>query len=324
MTSFVHSVGRVECWSREGGIRSQATAPIGSLNRIAATDEGATIIEWLRDVDPQSTPVLGVTPSKLDNVLNTSCLVWRHENENDPFSGVVLIRDASPMVGVLQEESEGPLGGIGNSTSVLPGRGIHHLLQAASNLVESTVADRIGGITFVREDGLAATLEIAKVPDWHDSPAINRRAAEASAAVGDLVAWLHRTRDEVAEICGFSVRASHYWVVGKAPRPSTVRRLIELHAFVGSLVGQMGTSRARAWLNGPGVDGQARVDVLRDPEGLTDIVREAAPILFGARRTRERPRPLTLEVEDDVAAAGEFKYRDLADKVRRPRKPPRS
>jgi hypothetical protein len=139
----------------------------------------------------------------------------------------------------------------------------------------------------------------------------------------DLMRWLNRSRDEVADICRVSTRTSQYWASGKRPRPATVRRLYEVHSFVGSLVRVLGRGRTRQWLDEEGEQESAtRLQVLATDDGLASVIREASPLLFVEAPRGERPRPESLEDEEIAEGSEPFSPARLEGTPRRPRRPP--
>jgi hypothetical protein len=148
------------------------------------------------------------------------------------------------------------------------------------------------------------------------------RRTEAMTALGDLMRWLSLNQAEVADVCQFSLRASRYWggASPKSPRPTTVRRLHEVHAFVGSLVRAMGRDRARAWLDQSSAGG-TRLDRMA-AEGVTNLVREASGILFAAPPRPDYPRSARMEAEEEEAMAQPYEPIQQLRPPRRPRTSP--
>jgi DNA-binding transcriptional regulator YiaG len=150
-------------------------------------------------------------------------------------------------------------------------------------------------------------------------------------AISDLRRWLGLSQSGVADLCGFSLRASRYWESGEttSPRPSSVRRLFEVHAFVGSLVARLGEQDAITWLRSP-VDegGELRETVLSRLGGVQLLLRGLAPTLFAEAPRPELP-PTEAQISGEFSAGDEEEIEDRTpparrtDPPRRPRKAPR-
>ena len=159
--------------------------------------------------------------------------------------------------------------------------------------------------------------------DLHED---DSRASYALTAIRDLTRWLNRTQIEIAEMCGFSLRISRYWGSGKikAPREATVRRLHEVHAFVGSLVDAVGRRKAQEWLLQPSSMGTSRYELLAVPDGVTTLLREASSLMFVEASRPERPLPQSVEVEETADLADAYKPLQSSSPIRRPRRVPRN
>lgn len=119
----------------------------------------------------------------------------------------------------------------------------------------------------------------------------------ALSAVADIQHWLAVGQDQVATLAGYAPRSIKNWREGMDPYASTVRRLFDLHALLGSLTHRMGVDGTRLWLAGASQDGTTRRDLLADDSGLRSIISEASSILF------ERPSipPVhALEFEEEM------------------------
>lgn len=162
---------------------------------------------------------------------------------------------------------------------------------------------------------------------WEDTGSYSQdpRLSDAMAAIRDLTRWLNRSQSEIADICKFSLRASRYWSSGKikVPRLSTVRRLHEVHTFVGSLVDAVGRQSAREWLDQPSPTGISRLEILAAPDGVTTLLREASPLLFADAPHPERPQPEAVEEAEAADLADAYRPLQLHGPVRRPRRAPR-
>lgn len=146
------------------------------------------------------------------------------------------------------------------------------------------------------------------------------RRQSATGAVEDLMAWLDLTRDEVADLCGFSLRTSQYWSVGKVPRSGTVRRLFDVHGLLRSLNRAMGANNAQRWLSEPDAEGVRRVDRLREADGVTRLLKEAGKTAFA---TPQLIRPQSETPDDGEEVDGGLAERaDFSGPIVRPRRPP--
>jgi hypothetical protein len=128
------------------------------------------------------------------------------------------------------------------------------------------------------------------------SPAIVERplspAQMAVTAVSDIQRWLAVGQDQVATLAGYAPRSVKNWREGMDPYPSTVRRLFDLHALLGSLTQRMGIDSARLWLADSSRGGVRRRDLLTDDVGLRSVISEAATTLF------EQPNVLPMHAPD--------------------------
>jgi hypothetical protein len=105
-------------------------------------------------------------------------------------------------------------------------------------------------------------------------------AGSALTAVEDLQRWLAIGQDQVAALAGYAPRSVKNWREGMDPYPSTVRRLFDLHALLGSLTQRMGIEGTRLWLADVSHTGVRRRDRLADDDGLRVVISEAATNLF--------------------------------------------
>lgn len=111
-------------------------------------------------------------------------------------------------------------------------------------------------------------------------PVLPPPAQAALAAVTDLQQWLAIGQDQVAALAGYAPRSVKNWRDGMGPYPSTVRRLFDVHALVGSLTRTMGTESARLWLADTGSGEVSRRDRFVDDAGLRTVITEATVTLF--------------------------------------------
>lgn len=190
-----------------------------------------------------------------------------------------------------------------DATDVLPSPGIYSLMNPGQLTVEATpFGSQMGGLTLLAPGLQPRFLAISLLPDAiaaHD--AIDNRARDAVTALNDVMRWLHLGQEEASELCHVSVRATHYWSSGRTvPRPSSVRRLYEVHALVASLVRAMGRRRMLDWMEELGGDGTPRSEALRDPGGPSRLLREASSMVFEAPAQVELARPEILEIEEEA------------------------
>ncbi len=109
-----------------------------------------------------------------------------------------------------------------------------------------------------------------------------RLVDEALAAIADLQRWLRCSQAEAASLAGIAERTIPNWKSGRNPHPSSVRKLFATHGFLRSLTLHLGRDEMLLWLNTESREGMARIDLLRQDDGLTRTVREARSILFPA------------------------------------------
>lgn len=209
-----------------------------------------------------------------------------------------------------------------DATPIIPSCAVYTLINPAQALVNVTPLGNESTAIYFLTPGLRP--RVVRVRDSQrlmpstTSPPREVRASEAVHAVRDLVDWLEVSRDEVAEICGFSLRASHYWTGGVTPRPTTTRRLYEVHSLIRSLVKAIGSAETRNWLRGADRSGTQRLELLGEADGPARLTRAAAEFLFELPY-RERPRSEPLEDLDDRPT---FEGAMPGLPLRRPRKPP--
>lgn len=203
------------------------------------------------------------------------------------------------------------------ATTVVPMAGLLRLMNPGQLTVETTpLWDEADEIRLLAPGLLPRRLRVRETVVLPKAAA-DARVAEALAAIDDVGRWLNRSQREVAELCRFSLRALRYWGSGSAsPRPSTVRHLHEVHAFLRSLMLRIGAASVRDWLAQPAANGAVRLEVLSNEDGTKMLLREAAPLLFVDVRMKERMRP-----ELALTAAAE----ELADHYApvAPEQPPR-
>lgn len=322
----MEAVGRVESWQSESGHYLEGTPFVSKFVESVPWGPKSGSVGWLRDTPtPESTPVLGTTPR-----VSTVSGNWLAERVWMPWT-------FEPVVGYGVAVSSVGLGAIASginliaagslaigSTEVLPAVGVFPLINPSQITMNTTsLWDEAGAIRLLTPGLRPRTLRIREsIADLLTLRNIDPRASDAISAVSDLMRWLNRGRDEVADICRFSLRSSHYWATGKTPRPTTVRRLYEVHGFVASLVHALGRLRAREWLEESSGGFASRLQLLATEEGIATILREASPILFAEQRPLERPRPEPVEAAEAAAAAGEYDPGRFRGEPRRPRRTP--
>jgi hypothetical protein len=131
----------------------------------------------------------------------------------------------------------------------------------------------------------------------------NRKNAErALSAVEDLVQWLGRTEEQIADLAGFARRNIPNWRSGSGVYPKTVRSLFEIHAVVGGLVRNLGIEGANHWLAQMSESGIMYRQLLASSDGRRALQRLAQPLVF----SRTRFSGLVEDVEDDVSPDSAF------------------
>jgi len=133
------------------------------------------------------------------------------------------------------------------------------------------------------------------------------RAARAVAAVQRIQAWLDASVGQVAAIAGFAERSYHNWQLERSPRPSSVRRLFEVHAVLSGLVDTLDIGGTRAWLDQPSMSGEPRRALLLDSKRMGELLLEARNILFprATSTSEDWKRPDYEEPLLDVAGGAE-------------------
>lgn len=162
----------------------------------------------------------------------------------------------------------------------------------------------------------------AAVSAQHPMRPPQRPIAKAMEAVTDVARWLSVSQRDAARLCQVSVRATQYWVSGKTkvPRPSSVRRLYAVHAFLKALTERLGEEGATVWLRQPSETGPMRLALLESEEGPATLLDEAASILFEMSPQPERPIREDLDAERADAWAAPYERTAFHGPVRRPRR----
>jgi transcriptional regulator with XRE-family HTH domain len=132
---------------------------------------------------------------------------------------------------------------------------------------------------------LGIELPVEPSLDLNPPRAIPRsNAARALRAATDLTTWLGVTEEHVADLAGFSRRNYSNWRNGQGSYSKTIRGLFEIHALVGGLVKELGTSDALAWLTLPASSGCQRQQLLATELGRAELLGEASRLLFAEVR----------------------------------------
>jgi hypothetical protein len=213
---------------------------------------------------------------------------------------------------------------VSGATTVLPARGVFGFINPGQLLLHTTPIWTELAVVRLLAPGLFPTVLQIRDPALepiYSEPA-SERTDEALAAVADLMRWLALSREALAPIGGFSLRASRYWDTGMTPRPSTVRHLFDVHAFVGSLIRSVGTTQARAWLNQPGPSGAARLARLTTDDGIALLLREASNVLFQPAPLPEIAPPEATASEVEAQSAAQYEPPAFRSAPRRPRRAP--
>lgn len=161
------------------------------------------------------------------------------------------------------------------------------------------------------------------LPEREELGVPSSRAMEAASAVRDLTGWLNLSREDVAQLCSFSVRASYYWSDGATvPRPASVRRLFEVHRLVKSLIEGVGRRRALEWLASATPDGTSQLATLARDGGPAKVLRDASELLFATPPVARRyPVSEAAEIERDDEFAVSSEPELFAGPAKRRRRP---
>lgn len=172
-----------------------------------------------------------------------------------------------------------------SSTSMLPSSVLATYLDRWFGVVTSTsITSFLGDVAeiWVVPVGTRPTELVGDFKELFspERPTMPSPAQRALAAVADVRSWLGVGRDDVAQLAGYSPRSIKNWREGMDPYPATVRRLLDIHALVGSLERRLGSGGTRVWLADVAADGRARRELLGEEDGLRTLVSEATTILF--------------------------------------------
>jgi hypothetical protein len=304
-------VGTIEAWRTNSASDIDETPLVSRLNETAFTS-------------PDATPVLSERTFTLGrrafegSVWVPWAFVPAQTLAGEAVSSVGLGAIASGIV--IHCASLHPL----SATHVMPAPGVFGLINPGQLSVATTpLWDEVGALHLITPGLLPRVLLLPEI-HRHFAPEdpTAQRTREALSAIADLMLWLSRSRDDVASICNFSLRASRYWDAGMTPRPGTVRQLLDVRAFVRALVGSIGAMRARAWLDQPGPNGALRIEGLRSPDGITELLREASEVLFVRAPLETIPAPEAAAAAVEAESAQTYQPREFRAPPRRPRRPP--
>lgn len=127
-------------------------------------------------------------------------------------------------------------------------------------------------------------------PAAEETPSPQDRATRAIRAVNDIAGWLGVSEAEAAQLAGGYRRSLYNWKKGIQPYDGPTLDLFETHAFVASLVGALGRTEAREWLE-TGQAGTLRRSMLKDAEGRRKLSKLAKPLLYPSPAPAPRWEP---------------------------------
>jgi hypothetical protein len=314
----VEPIGTIQTWEGDSSYPDETpfVSDLGWVKQRAERVPG-----WFRGVAVDSTPLL--TPVEAyapGDEMGRLWRPWAFYPSASPHFVVSSVGMGVMAAGIVLTTSLGGLLG----TSVLPARGVFRLMNPGQVIVETTaLRDEIDEIRMLAPGLLPRTLRVREIAD--PFPTSEPPAREALDAIADIGLWLGRSQKDVAQLCGFSLRASRYWGSGKtsSPRPSTVRHLYEVHSFLGSLVRSMGKSAARDWFALPTETGELRLDVLAQEGGMRVLLREASSILFSEVPKAEHAVPESVARAETDLDAAPYAPADRRPVQRRARRAPR-
>jgi hypothetical protein len=316
-------VGILQAWESETSYPDETpfVSEIGPVNRVRDFQG----LGWFTGISVEDVTPL-IAGLRLAAIPGGVGRVWA------PWSFISAVNNLVPAIsgfGFQGNASESAIlasGASGVAITVLAGSGILPFTYTGQTAMTATSWSPVEEVRLLLPGFAPGILRVreafweASGHSWEDP-----RLSDTMAAIRDLTRWLNRSQSEIADICRFSLRASRYWGSGKtkAPRPATVRRLHEVHSFVGSLVDAVGRQRARQWLDRPLATGKSRLDVLATPDGVTTLLREASHLLFAEAPRGERPRPESVEAVEASDVAEEYEPLHSRSAARRPRRAPR-
>jgi hypothetical protein len=330
MTTAVEAIGRISSWRGDSGqfpIETTFFSPVDHVRGYEARLAG----HWMTYPTPEPTPFTTEETQAKSIVIQTVAkeepqwLPWAFEPIPAHHWVVSSMGLGAIASGITLSPAEGNARA---ATLVLPARDVLRIINPGQLTIRTTALHEVGTIDLVTPGLKSRSLRVQEaISPWYlESPWGDPSATDALSAVGDVSRWLGRSRDEVADICHYSLRASQYWATGKQPRPSTVRRLFEVHAFAGSLVERLGRRRARQWLEDRPDGGASRLEALAASDSIASFIREASPMLFAEPTLGEGPRSEAAEAEEISRVAEPYdpsRFRH-ANPRRGRRLPPRS
>ena len=327
LTQSPQTVGVLQAWESQN-IYPEET-PFVSKPAWAYQPKSRGAPGWLRGITISDvTPTIGLWAASLPNEMGRQWVPWSFVSAAGEIGSAVVsvsgISATSSNV-ILANATAGRAG----TTTILPITGVSNLIYPGQ--ITATTLTSLWHepheILLLTPGLLPRTLRVRE-KFWEDyGPWVSDpRLADALAAFQDLGRWLNRSQDELVEICRISLRAFRYWTSGKtkSPRSDSVRRLHEVHAFVGSLVRTLGRQRTRDWLEQPDAAGVPRLHVLATEDGVTTLVREASPWLFAEAPRPEPPRPELTEAAEAEATTEPYEPSLFHGPIRRPRRAPRT
>jgi hypothetical protein len=308
----IEPIGFLQTW--EGASRYPDETSVVSGDVASKTDES-----W------HGSAVRGVTPlissSRITVIANQLGRIWM------PWTFVPNAGSTTFSVGTVTLTSR-LLGSPGDVSSegitVIPGSDV--LTLAASTQIPfgtSSVWEEAAEVRLISPGLVLRTLRTMETfAEQFSRSRSDPMVADALVAIDDLRRWLDKSQREVAELCHFSLRASRYWSSGKTKQTQrgTVRRLYEVHAFVGSLVSAIGRQRAREWLASRAEKGDIRLTVLSGDNGVPMLLREVGDFFFAEAPRPERPRPEASESAEEIASTEPYQERYTQERVQRPRR----
>lgn len=321
------TVGVLQAWESQS-IYPEETSFVSELTW-GYQPEQRSMPGWLRGITIDDvTPTIGLWTTGLPNYTGRQWVPWSLISTAGEVGSTILSASGISATASSITLANATAGGSG-TTTILPTIGLSSLIYPSQILATTLTSlwEEPHEILLLTPGLLPRTFRVRE-KFWEEFSlrASDPRLADALDAFQDLGRWLNRSQDELVEICRISLRTFRYWTSGKtkSPRPNSVRRLHEVHAFVGSLVRTQGRQRARDWLEQPSGTGVSRIHVLATEDGLTTLVREASPWLFTKAPRPEAPQPELTEAAEAEVAAEPYEPSLFHGPIRRPRRTPRT
>lgn len=321
------TVGVLQAWESQN-IYPEETAFVSEVPW-ARQPESRRVPGWLRGITfSDVTPTIRAWTTGLPSEMGRSWLPWSFAPAANEVNSVFVSSSGLGAIASGVVLSSTAAIGVG-TTTVIPASGVFGLINPGQIIgTELTpLWEELHKVLLLTPGLLPRVLRIRE-KFWEDyiPGSSDPRLADALASFQDLGRWLNRSPDELAEICRISLRAFRYWSSGKTkhPRPGSVRRVHDVHAFVGSLVRTLGRQRTRDWLEQVSAEGVPRLHILATEDGLTTLMREASPWLFAESPRSEPPRPEPTEAAESEAATEPYEPSLFRGPIRRPRRAPRS